>query len=179
MSEAASQFKSLTMTILMTPDTANFSGNVHGGALLKMLDQVAYACASRYSGTYVVTVSVDQIVFHEPLHVGELATFQSSINYTGKTSMEVGVRVMAENIQLRTSRHVMTCYFTMVAVDADRKPTPVPQLLIETAADQRRWAAARLRKELRKQIEQASIEIRQHPEDFGGDRLNDVWPTHH
>ena len=88
----------LTMSVLMTPDLANFTGNVHGGDLLKMLDQVAYACASRYSGSYVVTLSVDQVIFREPIHVGELVTFLASVNYVGKTSMEVGIRVQAANI---------------------------------------------------------------------------------
>ena len=76
----------LSMTGLMTPDMANFSGNVHGGTLLKYLDEVAYACASRYAGTYVVTLSVDQVIFREPVHVGELVTFLASVNYTGTTS---------------------------------------------------------------------------------------------
>ena len=114
----------LTMSVLMTPDLANFTGNVHGGDLLKMLDQVAYACASRYSGGYVVTLSVDQVIFREPIHVGELVTFLASVNYVGKTSMEVGIRVQAENIQNRTIRHTNSCYFTMVAVDQHGKRHP-------------------------------------------------------
>ena len=77
----------LSMTVLMTPDMANFSGNVHGGTLLKYLDEVAYACASRYAGHYVVTLSVDQVIFRQPIHVGELVTFLASVNYTGRTSM--------------------------------------------------------------------------------------------
>ena len=121
----------LTMSILMTPDLANFTGNVHGGDLLKMLDQVAYACASRYSGTYVVTLSVDQVIFREPIHVGELVTFLASVNHVGHTSMEIGIRVQAENIQQRTIRHTNSCYFTMVAVDKNGKPTPVPPLPIK------------------------------------------------
>lgn len=72
------------MTVLMTPDMANFSGNVHGGTILKFLDQVAYACASRYAGAYVVTLSVDRVVFREPIHVGELVTFSAPVNYTGR-----------------------------------------------------------------------------------------------
>ena len=83
----------LSMTVLMTPDMANFSGNVHGGTLLKYLDEVAYACAARYAGRYVVTLSVDQVIFREPVHVGELVTFLASVNYTGNTSMEVGIKV--------------------------------------------------------------------------------------
>ena len=106
----------LYMTVLMTPDMANFIGNVHGGDLLKMLDQVAYACASRYSGNYVVTLSVDQVMFREPIYVGELVTFAASVNYVGRTSMEVGIRVEAEDVRARTVRHTNSCYFTMVDI---------------------------------------------------------------
>ena len=88
----------LTMTVLMTPDTANFAGNVHGGHLLKWLDQVAYACASRYAAKYVVTVSVDQVTFREPIFVGELVTFLASVNHTGTSSMEVGIKVLAQDL---------------------------------------------------------------------------------
>jgi len=107
----------LTMTVLMTPDMANFSGNVHGGTLLKYLDEVAYACASRYAGCYVVTLSVDQVIFREPVHVGELVTFLASVNHTGRTSMEIGIKVITENIRERSVRHTNSCFFTMVAVD--------------------------------------------------------------
>ena len=95
----------LTMTVLMTPDTANFAGNVHGGHLLKWLDQVAYACASRYAARYVVTVSVDQVTFREPILVGELVTFLASVNHTGTTSMEVGIKVLAQDIRSQAMRH--------------------------------------------------------------------------
>jgi acyl-CoA hydrolase len=136
----------LTMTVLMTPDMANFSGNVHGGTILKFLDSVAYACASRYSGSYVVTLSVDQVMFRQPIHVGELVTFLASINYTGTSSMEVGIRVVTENIQQRTVRHANSCYFTMVAVDIDRKPVPVPKLEPVTPEQIVRFKQAELRK---------------------------------
>ena len=139
----------LYMSILMTPDMANFIGNVHGGDLLKMLDQVAYACASRYSGSHVVTLSVDQVMFREPIYVGELVTFAASINYVGRTSMEVGIRVESENIQARTIRHTNSCYFTMVAIDENGKPTPVPPLEIKSAMQQCRFDAAIERKKLR------------------------------
>lgn len=92
--------QTLSMSVLMTPDMSNFSGNVHGGTILKFLDQVAYACASRYAQTYVVTLSVDRVVFREPVHVGELVTFSASVNYTGRTSMEIGIRVETEDILL-------------------------------------------------------------------------------
>ncbi|HSX71884.1 MAG TPA: acyl-CoA thioesterase, partial [Pseudomonas sp.] len=107
----------LSMTVLMTPDMANFSGNVHGGTLLKYLDEVAYACAARYAGCYVVTLSVDQVIFRQPVHVGELVTFLAAVNYTGRTSMEIGIKVVTENIRERSVRHTNSCFFTMVAVD--------------------------------------------------------------
>lgn len=144
----------LTMTVLMTPDMANFTGNVHGGTILKLLDQVAYACASRYCGRYVVTLSVDQVVFRQPIHVGELVTFLASVNYTGTTSMEIGIKVVAENIQTQTVRHANSCFFTMVAMDEQRKAVAVPPLVPVSADQQRRHHAARARRELRQEFEQ-------------------------
>ncbi|WP_031274630.1 MULTISPECIES: acyl-CoA thioesterase [Pelistega] len=139
----------LTMSVLMTPDTANFSGNVHGGTILKLLDQVAYACASRFSGGYVVTLSVDQVTFKEPIYVGELVEFLATVNYVGRTSMEVGIRVEAQNIQKRTVRHTNSCYFTMVAVDENGKPRSVPPLVLDTPLKQCRFQAGERRKQLR------------------------------
>src|SRR5690554_714128 len=118
----------LSMTVLMTPDKANFSGNVHGGTLLKYLDEVAYACASRYAGQYVVTLSVDQVMFRQPIHVGELVTFLASVNYTGNTSMEVGIKVITENIQEKLDRHTNSCFFTMFAVVEAGDPVRVTKL---------------------------------------------------
>ena len=142
----------LQMTVLMTPDTANFAGNVHGGHLLKLLDQVAYACASRHAGRYVVTVSVDQVTFREPIQVGELVTFLASVNHTGHSSMEVGIKVVAEEIRHRVVRHVNSCFFTMVAVDDARRPVAVPPLEPATADEKRRWEAAVVRKQLRAEM---------------------------
>src|SRR5258705_39255 len=143
----------LTMTVLMTPDMANFTGNVHGGTILKLLDQVAYACASRYCGKYVVTMSVDQVVFRQPIHVGELVTFLSSVNYTGTTSMEVGIKVVAENIQTQTLRHANSCFFTMVAVNEEGRPAQVALLVPVTPDERRRFEAAKARRELRRELE--------------------------
>jgi acyl-CoA hydrolase len=144
----------LTMTVLMTPDTANFAGNVHGGTVLKLLDQVAYACASRYAGRYVVTLSVDQVVFRLPIHVGELVTFLASVNHTGTSSMEIGIKVLAEDIRTQVTRHVNSCFFTMVAVDDERKPVPVPPLRPFSPDERRRHAAAEMRKAIRRETEQ-------------------------
>ena len=149
----------LTMTVLMTPDTANFSGNVHGGTILRLLDQVAYACASRYANRYVVTLSVDQVTFKQPIHVGELVTFLASVNYTGSSSMEIGIKVVAEDIRERTVRHVNSCFFTMVAVDEASKPVKVQPLSPSTADEIRRFEAAKMRRQLRKEMEQRQREI--------------------
>ncbi len=150
----------LTMSVLMTPDKANFSGNVHGGALLKYLDSVAYACAKRYASRYVVTLSVDQVIFKEPIYVGELVTFLASVNYTGNTSMEVGVKVMTESIHERSVRHTNSCYFTMVAVDDDGKPVPVRPLKPDTPIEKRRYSQALQRKMHRAELAQRYSAIR-------------------
>ena len=143
----------LTMTVLMTPDMANFTGNVHGGAILKLLDQVAYACASRYAGRYVVTMSVDQVTFRQAIHVGELVTFLASVNHTGRTSMEIGIKVVTEDIRSQSVRHANSCFFTMVAVDDDRKPVEVRPLVPVTADEIRRSNAAQVRRRMRQELE--------------------------
>jgi acyl-CoA hydrolase len=142
----------LSMTVLMTPDMANFAGNVHGGTILKLLDQVAYACASRYAARYVVTVSVDQVMFREPIYVGELVTFLAAVNHTGTSSMEIGIKVVAENIRTQKQRHVNSCFFTMVAVDDERRPVPVPPLQVTDPVDARRFQQALARKQLRQEL---------------------------
>lgn len=142
----------LTMTVLMTPDMANFAGNVHGGTLLKSLDEVAYACASRYAGTYVVTLSVDQVMFRQPIHVGELVTFLASVNYTGRTSMEVGIKVVTENIRDRLVRHTNSCFFTMVAVDESGNAMAVPELKPTTDDQIRRYAHGQERRKIRVEL---------------------------
>ena len=150
----------LMMTVLMTPDMANFTGNVHGGSILKLLDQVAYACASRYAGRYVVTLSVDQVTFRQPIHVGELVTFLSSVNHTGNTSMEIGIKVITENIRTQTVRHANSCFFTMVAMDDERRPATVPPLVPVTPDEIRRSKAAQVRRQLRQEFEQRAISMK-------------------
>ena len=151
----------LSMTVLMTPDMANFSGNVHGGTILKLLDQVAYACAARYAGRYVVTLSVDQVTFREPIHVGELVTFLASVNHTGSSSMEVGIKVLAEEIRTQRTRHANSCFFTMVALDDERKPVAVPKLVPQTVDERRRFATAELRRVLRSEYRARFEQLRQ------------------
>ncbi len=139
---------SLTTSTLMTPELANFAGNVHGGHILRLVDQIAYACAAQYSGTYCVTVSFDRVTFKVPVRVGDLVTMCARVNYTGRTSLEIGVRVEARDLRGGATRHTNSCYVTMVAVQ-DGKPTPVPPLVCETEEDRRRNAEARLRREQR------------------------------
>lgn len=136
------------MTELVTPVMANLSGKMHGGELLKLLDKVALSCAMRYSSHYCVTLSVDKVVFREPVYIGELITFVANVNYTGKTSMEIGIKVISENLKEKSVRHTNTCYFTMIAVDDDGKPTPIPKLEIKNEEQQRRWDAAVKRREI-------------------------------
>ena len=140
------------MTVLMTPDMANFSGKVHGGALLNLLDRVAFSCASRFSGRYAVTLSVDQVTFKQPINVGELVTFRAAVNHVGRTSMEIGIRVEAEDIRKGTRRHTNSCYFTMVAMGDDGKPAQVPELKILTETEEKRNRAADVRRRLRRQF---------------------------
>lgn len=155
-SASAQPSHELTMTVLMTPDMANFSGNVHGGTLLKLLDQVAYACASRYAGTYVVTVSVDQVVFRQAIHVGELVSFLASVNHVGTSSMEIGIKVLAEDIRSQRLRHVNSCFFTMVAVDESGHKVGVAPWTPVTDDQRRRSRQALLRRRLRDEL-QASL----------------------
>ena len=142
------QEKSLTMTMLMTPDKANFSGNiVNGGEILKMLDHVAYACSVRYTGEYAVTLSVDMVLFKNPIKIGSLVTFYASVNYTGRTSMEIGIKVISEDVKNRETKHTNICYFTMVSVDEDGNSKAVPKLILESDDDKRRYNDALRRKE--------------------------------
>ena len=141
--------RDLTMTILMTPDMANFAGNVHGGLILKYLDQVAYTCASRLTRQYMVTASVAQVRFHSPVHIGDLVTLLASVNYTGRSSLEIGIRVETEDVTTGDRRHTNSCYFTMVALDDDGNPCAVRQIAPRTDEELRRWSDALCRRAAR------------------------------
>lgn len=141
--------RSLIMSEIMTPNMVNFHGNVHGGYVLQMLDKVAYACAARYSGKIIVTLSVDEVVFKEPIFVGELLIFYANVNFVGTTSLEVGIRVVAENLLTNQRRHTNTCFFTMVALDENSKPTKVQPLTIHNEIQQQRFDQAVARREAR------------------------------
>ena len=120
----------ITMTQLMLPSHSNFSGKIHGGYILSLMDQVAFACASKHSGNYCVTASVNKVNFLNPIEVGELLTLKASINYTGNTSMVVGVRVEAENIHTGEIKHCNSSYFTMVAKDKEGNSVAIPGIIL-------------------------------------------------
>ena len=122
----------VAMTQLMLPSHSNFSGFIHGGYVLSLMDQVAFACASKHSGNYCVTASVNKVDFLNPIEVGDLLTLKASINYTGRTSMVVGLRVESENIKSGVIKHCNSSYFTMVAKDESGKSTPVPGLILDS-----------------------------------------------
>jgi acyl-CoA hydrolase len=138
-----------TITELMIPAYANFGGKIHGGIILSLMDKVAYACAAKHAGRYCVTVSVDGVNFRQPVDVGDLVSLLASVNYVGRTSLVVGIKVIAEDVRDGIVKHTNTSYFTMVAKDDDGRPAEVPPLLLETTDDARRFLEAIKRKELR------------------------------
>ena len=142
-------FSQTTLTELMIPSYANFGGKIHGGILLSLIDKVAYACASRHAATYCVTVSVDGVDFLKPVEVGDLVSLMASVNYVGRTSLVIGIRVIAENVRNGIQRHTNTSYVTMVAKGDDDRPAVVPPLLLENEEDTRRFLEAMKRKELK------------------------------
>ncbi len=138
-----------TMTELMMPHMANVLGNVFGGVILSLVDRVAAVAAIRHAGGPCVTVSVDQVDFREPIHVGELVIASASVNFVGRTSLEVGVRLEAEDVPTGRRRHTNSCYVTFVAIDANERPQAVAPIVPETAEQKRRYADAQARRTLR------------------------------
>lgn len=129
----------ITLSELMLPSHSNFSGKIHGGYLLKLMDQIAFACASKYSGCYCVTASVDTVDFLNPVDVGELVTLKASVNYVGNTSMIVGIRVTSEDIRTGIVKHCNSSYFTMVAKDNQGNNVKVPRLILSNMNEVRRF----------------------------------------
>lgn len=146
---------SLTITEIMTPEKVNFAGNIHGGYILKLIDQTAYACAARYSGHYVVTLSVDGVLFKQPIYVGELVKCYANVNYVGRSSMEVGIKIVAENLATGKKRHTNSCYVTMVAVNKNLKPIEIKPLTINNEIEQRRFEEAKMRRQMRLSLARA------------------------
>jgi acyl-CoA hydrolase len=140
-----------TLTELMMPADGNVSGNVFGGTILKLIDEVGGIAAIRHARRNVVTASIDQMNFLAPVYIGDLLRVIASVNYVHKTSMEIGVRVEAEEPLTGKVRHTGTCYLTCVALDKNARPTPVPPLIPETEEEKRRWAEAEVRRDHRLQ----------------------------
>jgi uncharacterized protein (TIGR00369 family) len=139
----------LVMSQMMTPQDINLAGNVHGGVIMKLIDTTAGLVANRHTRSNTVTASIDRLDFHHPVYVGDLVTFKASMNYAGTTSMELGVRVEAENVFTGEVRHTASAYLTFVALDRDGRPKPVPPLIPETDEDKRRNLEAKGRREAR------------------------------
>jgi uncharacterized protein (TIGR00369 family) len=129
----------ISISELMLPSHTNFSGKIHGGYILSLLDQIAFACASKFCGNYCVTASVDTVNFLKPIEVGELVTMKASVNYVGTSSMIVGIRVESENIQTGTINHCNSSYFTMVSKDKEGKNAAVPRLILTTLKEVSRF----------------------------------------
>ena len=153
-----------TITELMIPSYANFGGKIHGGILLSLMDKVAYACSSKHAGAYCVTVSVDRVEFMQPVEVGELVSLHASVNYVGRSSMIVGIRVEAQQVKTGTVRHTNSCYFTMVAKDDDDKPAEVPKLILQTPEEVKRFIEAMRLKEIRTNVREQLNDVRSHIE---------------
>src|SRR6195952_3376414 len=132
-------FSETVITELMIPSYSNFGGKIHGGILLSLMDKVAYVCAAKHAGNYCVTASIDTVDFLQPVEVGDLVSLMASVNYVGKTSLVVGIRVVSENIKNNSVKHTNTSYFTMVAKDDHNHPVPVPGLILENRQQVRRF----------------------------------------
>lgn len=143
------RYSKTTLTELMIPSYANFGGKIHGGILLSLMDKVAYVCAAKHAGTYCVTASIDNVDFLAPIEVGELVSLKASVNYVGRSSLIVGIRITSENVKTQAIKHTNTSYFTMVAMDEERRTVQVPGLLLETKDEIRRFAEAIKRKSLK------------------------------
>lgn len=137
---------------LMMPQHTNNVGNVFGGVILSMVDRAAAVCAMRHSGSSCVTVSIDRVDFREPIYAGELVTCQARITFVGRTSMEIWVRVLAENLLTGTERHANTCYLTFVGVDDNGSPIRVRPLQLDTDEDRRRFREGQRRREVRQAL---------------------------
>jgi acyl-CoA hydrolase len=146
--KAVSETK-ITMAVQMNPEDANPAGNVHGGVIMKYVDTAAGVVAIRHGRKIAVTASIDRLDFHYPVFVGDLLILKACLNFVSRTSMEVGVRVEAENLLTGEVRHTASAYLTFVALDKNGKPTEVPPLIVETEEEKRRNCEAQIRREQR------------------------------
>lgn len=153
-------FSQTTITELMIPSYSNFGGKIHGGILLSLMDKVAYVCAAKHAGNYCVTASIDTVDFLQPVEVGDLVSLMASVNYVGKTSLVIGIRVESENIKTNKVYHTNTSYFTMVAKDEQNKPVLVPGLVLENKEQVRRFVEAKRRRQLKENYKREANEIK-------------------
>src|ERR1700712_1318493 len=153
-------FSETTITELMIPSYSNFGGKIHGGILLSLMDKVAYVCAAKHAGNYCVTASIDTVDFLQPVEVGDLVSLMASVNYVGKTSLVIGIRVISENIKTNKIYHTNTSYFTMVAKDEQNQPARVPGLILENQEQVRRFVEAKRRKQLKQNYKQEAQQIK-------------------
>ena len=148
--EGRTIWKSTVLTAqVMNPLDANPAGNVHGGTIMKLIDTAAGAAAIKHSRSNCVTASVDRLDFHHPVFVGDLVTLWACVNHTGRTSMEVGVRVESQNLFTGQTRHTVSAYLTFVAIGLNGEPTAIPPLILETPEEQRRNCEAQARRQMR------------------------------
>ncbi|MEM7402280.1 MAG: acyl-CoA thioesterase, partial [Pseudomonadota bacterium] len=134
-------------------------GNVHGGTILKLLDEAAFSCASRYSKMYVMTAAVDHVMFKAPIQVGDLVTFKCNVNFVGRSSMEVGIRVEGEKIKEKEKYHAISCYFTMICVDENGKPQAAPELQVESDTEKKLFEAGEMRRAMRKETHEKNLQL--------------------
>jgi uncharacterized protein (TIGR00369 family) len=149
MKEKRVQESSVIMAQQMNPQDANPAGNVHGGVIMKLIDTAAGAVAIRHARSNAVTASIDRLDFFHPVFVGDFVTLRASLNFVGRTSMEVGVRVESENLMTGERRHTSTAYLTYVALDGQGQPLPLPPMILETEEEKRRNREAKVRRETR------------------------------
>jgi uncharacterized protein (TIGR00369 family) len=149
MKEKRVQESSVIMAQQMNPQDANPAGNVHGGVIMKLIDTAAGAVAIRHARSNAVTASIDRLDFFHPVFVGDFVTLRASLNFVGRTSMEVGVRVESENLLTGERRHTSTAYLTYVALDGRGQPLPLPPMILETDEEKRRNREAKVRRETR------------------------------
>lgn len=149
---------------MMIPQDANPAGNVHGGVVVKIIDEAAGVVAARHSRSNVVTASIDRMDFHQPIFVGDLLFFKASLNFVGRTSMEIGVRVEAENLMTGEVKHAASAYLTYVAIDRKGRPVEVPPLIVETDDERRRFREAKSRREMRLAERHKEAECKKAPE---------------
>lgn len=172
----------ISISLLMQPSHSNFGGKIHGGYILSLMDEIAFACGSKHSKTYCVTASVNTVDFLNPIEVGELVTMKASVNYVGKTSMIVGIRVEAENIRTGETKHCNSSYFTMVAKDDDGNSTQVPGIILNDKTEVKRFLKAVKRNETHKarqeEFDHADFSLENYLQDLKNYRVKIELPDH-